>query len=713
VLAPRRIVVWRQVALGLLLFGYYLLVDADHSAGRRAAADRHGQWFFDLEQRLHIDVERPLNNWLAGHSVLQTLANYEYAYTYILSALAIFVFLLWKRQDLYRCARTSFVIVTGVAITCFWLLPTTPPRMLPGNTFYDTVTHGHTVGSWGSSMVAGANELAAMPSLHMAWALWVSVVLAAAGVRGWLQVLSAVHVLVTLLVIMSTANHYLLDAVAAFALVWAADRIARLLFPTAEIVASADAFFLHVEQYGDPQVVGGLVFLGGPGGVPTRTQLCDLVAGELPHLPRFTQRVHQPSRWRRARWVPADALDWDWHVQAVPVADRAAIHAGVAAIAAERMPRDRPLWRIVLFEQPTGERTFLILMHHSLADGIGTVLQALRLLRPLIELPTPPHQPTPLQTAAATAVGFAQLATDGGKPRSLLPADEQLPSGQRAFTTAGLPLPEVKRAASGRRVTDLVLALTAGAIADVHPELIARSQGTIRVAVPLMVRAPGAAAEGNATAAVMVDVPLRAAPTEELYDEIARRAARLRTPTRALASRWVMAHLLRVFPEPAVGWFARTVYGHRFFHGIVSNMPGPTEQLTMVGAPLVEVYPVLPLAPGAPFVLGALSWNGVLGLGLATDPALVDADRVATAMVARLEQLTAAAAVGPDPQGSEPKVDGQSFDPQRSGLTLSGQSRSPAPDAVTPMPGPARAVTAPADPPAVRRTDPGAAPAGS
>jgi hypothetical protein len=231
-------------------------------------------------------------------------------------------------------------------------------------------------------------------------------------------------------------------------------------------------------------------------------------------------------------------------------------------------------------------------------------------------------------------------------------------------------MPAVKRAAAGRRVTDLVLALTAGALADVHPELIGPAGGTLRVAVPLMVRAPDSAAQGNATAAVMVDVPLRPAPTDELYDEIARETSRLRTPTRALASRWVMAHLLRAFPEPCVGWFARTVYGHRFFHGIVSNMPGPTDPLSMAGVPLREVYPVLPLAPGTPFVLGALSWNGVLGLGLAADPALVDADRVATAMMRRL-------------------------------------------DALSPRPAPAAAGSAPADPPTARRTGSGAAPTGS
>jgi diacylglycerol O-acyltransferase / wax synthase len=638
-----RIVLWRQVALGLLLFGYYLLVDSRHTDARRAAADRRGQWLLDLERTLRIDVEQPLNDWLARHDWLQPLANYEYAYTYILSALAAFVFLLWKRPDLYPRARTSFVLLTAAGITCFWLLPTTPPRMLPGTTFYDTVTRGHTVGSWGSSVVAGANELAAMPSLHMAWALWVSVVLAAAGARGWLQLLSALHVLLTLLVIMSTANHYLLDAVAAFALVWAADRVAGLIHPADEaaIVPSADAFFLHVEETGAPQIVGGLVFYEGAGGVPSLDQVRDVIANELPHLPRFTQRVHQTSRWRRARWVPAGELDWDRHLLAVPVADRAGVHAGVAALVAERMPRERPLWRAALFEQPTGERAFVILMHHTIADGIGTVLQALRLLRPLIELPVPAQQPTALQTALATTVGFAQLATDGGRPKPLGRSSER-----RAFTTTGLPMTDIKRAAAGRRVTDLVLALTAGAIADTHPELIAPSGGSLRVAVPIMVRAPGAAAEGNATAAVMVDVPLRVAPTEDLYDEISRRTARLRTPTRALASRWVMAHLLRLFPEPAAGWFARTVYGHRFFHGIVSNMPGPTEQLSMAAIPLTEVYPVLPLAPGSPFVLGALSWHGVLGLGLATDPALLDADRVAAAIVARLELMAPAVEEG-------------------------------------------------------------------
>src|ERR1043166_6657637 len=97
-----------------------------------------------------------------------------------------------------------------------------PPRLLHGAPVVDTVTRDPTVGSWGSPLVGNANQLAAMPSLHVAWAVWVSVVLACISGARWLQGVSAFHVLLTTYVIMATANHYLLDAVAGAVLVWVA-----------------------------------------------------------------------------------------------------------------------------------------------------------------------------------------------------------------------------------------------------------------------------------------------------------------------------------------------------------------------------------------------------------------------------------------------------------------------------------------------------------
>jgi hypothetical protein len=141
----------------------------------------------------------------------------------------------------------------------------------------------------------------------------------------------------------------------------------------------------------------------------------------------------------------------------------------------------------------------------------------------------------------------------------------------------------------------------------------------------------------------MVDVPVDGRPLEDLLRTIRQRTGRLRRPTRAMASRFVMATGLRLLPEPAAAWFARTVYGRRFFHGVLSNLPGPVGRMSMADAPLAEVYPLLPLAPGAPFAVGALSWDGVLGLGVATDPDVVDAQELVAAIV------DAAATAGENP----------------------------------------------------------------
>lgn len=67
----------------------------------------------------------------------------------------------------------------------------------------------------------------------------------------------------------------------------------------------------------------------------------------------------------------------------------------------------------------------------------------------------------------------------------------------------------------------------------------------------------------------------------------------------------------------------------------------------MAGVRIDRVYPILPLAPGTPLAVGALSWSGSLGIGLATDPASLDASALTTQMELTLNRLTAATATGP------------------------------------------------------------------
>ncbi|MEV6844487.1 phosphatase PAP2 family protein [Actinoplanes sp. NPDC051411] len=642
----------RELLIGLLVFGLYSLVQMMHGPARQRAADRHGRDLFDLERRLHLDIEPGLNRWLAPHDFLRTLANYEYAITYVVAAGIMLVWLYARRPDRYREMRNSFVVLNVLGIATFWLYPVAPPRLLAGTHFIDTVREGHTWGSWGSPLVTHANQLAAMPSLHVAWALWVSVVLAELKHTRTVQAVSLVHVGVTLFVIMATANHFLLDAAGGAVVVWLGFLMARRRVKNE--VKAPDAFFLHVENDQAPQHVGGLAVVDTSAVPFTRDALAATVRAHLDELPRFRQRLRFRGRWRRPVWVEAADLDWNWHV---PERDLtrpdgspggfAALHELVAELAAEPLPRDRPMWRFVAATGVEADRAAgILVVHHVIADGVGTVAQALNMLEPRYTPRIPAQRmPGPLKRAAATAVGLAQLATDGF-PKLKLPTGN---APARGFTTVDLPLDGVREIARrhGARVSDVLLTVVAGALSTAVPSA---PRGLLRVSVPLMVRAPDAAAEGNLTAAVMTEVPLGPVENGEVarLAEITRRSRGLYTGTRTLAANFAMRAVGAILPVPGHAWFARTVYGGAMFQAIVSNMPGPDVPLSLAGPPLAGVYPILPLAPRVPIAVGALGWDGMLSVGVATDPALIpDAAPLGDAMKVVFGELTAATSAHP------------------------------------------------------------------
>jgi len=291
----------------------------------------------------------------------------------------------------------------------------------------------------------------------------------------------------------------------------------------------------------------------------------------------------------------------------------------------------------------------VLVVHHVVSDGIGTVAQVMRMLEPpMTELPLggSSARPGPVRSALAITVGLAQLATDGG-------AGYRLPTGHtaaRLFGTVDLPLDEVRAVSRrhGARVSDVLLSAVAGALRRVGRLDVQDASPRLRVAVPLMVREPGSSAEGNLTAAVMMDLPLGPLAEPERLAEVAAHSRRLRTGTRALASRFVMRTVGQLLPPPLHAWFARTVYGARFFQAIVSNMPGSNRPMRMAGSDMAAVYPILPLAPGAPLVVGALGWDGTLFVGISADPALVaDADALGATIRAVLDELGRAAPVHP------------------------------------------------------------------
>jgi membrane-associated phospholipid phosphatase len=80
--------------------------------------------------------------------------------------------------------------------------------------FTDVVASTHAIGSWHTGALASdANQLAAMPSLHIAWAVWCTIAVWLTSARVWLRALAVVYPFVTGFAVLSTGNHYLLDIV--------------------------------------------------------------------------------------------------------------------------------------------------------------------------------------------------------------------------------------------------------------------------------------------------------------------------------------------------------------------------------------------------------------------------------------------------------------------------------------------------------------------
>ncbi|MFB6835471.1 phosphatase PAP2 family protein [Streptomyces sp. NPDC056361] len=218
---------WAELSLLAVVYAAYtggrLLVRGDE-----ATAVEHGLAILRAEEALGIDAEHPLNRLFTDVPALGIPADFAYASLHYLVTPAILVWLFRRRPAHYRAARTWLMASTLLGLVGFTLLPTCPPRLLdPAYGFTDTMAHFSAYGWWGGEASAPrglggmTNQYAAMPSLHVGWALWCGVMLWRYGRTPLTKALGVAYPLVTALVVMGTANHYLLDAVAGVAVMGA------------------------------------------------------------------------------------------------------------------------------------------------------------------------------------------------------------------------------------------------------------------------------------------------------------------------------------------------------------------------------------------------------------------------------------------------------------------------------------------------------------
>jgi hypothetical protein len=169
---------------------------------------------WDIERLLHLPDEETLQDWALQWPDLLKTANWYYVLVHFPVTLA---FLAWgwlrRPPAEYRWARRAIITLTAFAMVVHTVMPLAPPRMLSSLGFLDTMA------TYGPSAYAGeaatvANQFAAMPSLHVGWALLIAVVVVRTARTRWRWLIVA-HPVLTTLVVVVTANHYWIDALVA------------------------------------------------------------------------------------------------------------------------------------------------------------------------------------------------------------------------------------------------------------------------------------------------------------------------------------------------------------------------------------------------------------------------------------------------------------------------------------------------------------------
>ncbi|MFI6760927.1 phosphatase PAP2 family protein [Micromonospora sp. NPDC050417] len=194
--------------------------------GHVPAAMANGHRVWDLERTLHLPNEATVQHWMSQSEPLIRAANSYYAYLHFPATVAFLVWLYLRRPGYYRWARNSLAALTGAALVVHLLVPLAPPRMLARTGLVDTAArYGPSVyGPPGADDLT--NQYAAMPSLHVGWALLVATGLIVATRTRW-RWLWLLHPAITLTVVVATANHYWLDGIVAGAIV----AVIPFLFP--------------------------------------------------------------------------------------------------------------------------------------------------------------------------------------------------------------------------------------------------------------------------------------------------------------------------------------------------------------------------------------------------------------------------------------------------------------------------------------------------
>lgn len=201
----------RQVALFAAAYWGYRLVRGA-ADGKAADAFQNGRDLISLERGMHSFVEPSIQAWTSGQAWLIDFASWMYVNSHFSITLGALVFIYLFHNSSFYFIRNMFMVAMALALVGYVVYPTAPPRFFPEYGFTDSVVEF--VGQ-SASQSAGAlyNPYAAIPSMHIAFALMIAI--PATQLVKWrpLKIFWGIYPLIVCFVVVATGNHFWIDAV--------------------------------------------------------------------------------------------------------------------------------------------------------------------------------------------------------------------------------------------------------------------------------------------------------------------------------------------------------------------------------------------------------------------------------------------------------------------------------------------------------------------
>ncbi len=210
--------VLRESALLCALYSLWRLGERVHGLATTHGVDR-AIALWNIERFVHLPDERVLVDAALRRPIIAQAANGYYAIAHAPAMIMLLIWTMWRHRGAYQTVRNAVTVATGTSLLLH-LIAVAPPRLVPSLGFVDVAQRFHqsVYGPVGSGI---SDQMGALPSVHVAWAALVAWGTWCQG-RGRWRIVGPAHLILTMVAIVVTANHWWLDGVVAAVIVWAA-----------------------------------------------------------------------------------------------------------------------------------------------------------------------------------------------------------------------------------------------------------------------------------------------------------------------------------------------------------------------------------------------------------------------------------------------------------------------------------------------------------